>query len=116
MVVIVGTADRLVLEKGILSNTGILDGKNEGLIVGVKVVFSGPAPPAFLLFIITATLTEVVAANAAMATAAMITWVVSDKPPVVVAAVAIVPAPAAVDVPADAAAWIAIDWRVELKL
>jgi hypothetical protein len=52
---------------------------------------------------------EVVATNAAITTAAMVTWDVIDIPTVAVAAVAIVPAPAAVDVPADAAAWTAID-------
>jgi hypothetical protein len=73
------------------------------------VIFSGPAPPAFLLYRTLLTLIEVVEANAAIATAAMVTWVAIDIPTVAVAAVAIAPAPAAVDVPADAAAWTAID-------
>jgi hypothetical protein len=68
------------------------------------VISSKPEPPAFLLYITTPTLTEVVVTKAARATAAMVTWVAIDIPTVAVAAVAIVPAPAAVDVPADAAA------------
>jgi hypothetical protein len=62
-------------------------------------------------------LTEVVAtATAKMATAAMITFVANGIPTLAVAAVAIFSAPVAVDVPADEAAWAAIDWWVELKL
>jgi hypothetical protein len=51
-----------------------------------------------------------------MATATMMIWAAIEIPTLLVAAVAIIPAPAAVDVPADEAAWTAIDWRVELKL
>jgi hypothetical protein len=43
-----------------------------------------------------------------MATAATIIWAAIDIP-ATVAAVAIAPAPVAADVPADAAAWTAID-------
>jgi hypothetical protein len=58
----------------------------------------------------TTVLTEVVAAaTTKMATAAMITFVASGIPTLAVAAVAIFSAPVAVDVPADEAAWAAID-------
>jgi hypothetical protein len=40
---------------------------------------------------------------------AMVAWVKIDIPAARVAAVAIVPAPVAADVPADVAAWTAID-------
>jgi hypothetical protein len=52
---------------------------------------------------------EVVVVIAASATTAMATWAAIDIPAVPVAAVASAPAPVAADVPADAAAWTAID-------
>jgi hypothetical protein len=107
--VVDGTADKVVLEKEISSNTGMLDGYNEGLIVGVQVIFSEPLPSAFLLYITVPTVTEAVVTKAATAMAAIVSWVAIDIPTVPAAADAIVPAPAAVDVPADAAAWTAID-------
>jgi hypothetical protein len=82
---------------------------NEGLIVGVPVIFAGPIPPPFLLYIIAPTLTEVVVAKAVTATTAMAIWVAIDIPAATVAAVAIVPAPVATDVPTDVTAWAAID-------
>jgi hypothetical protein len=57
----------------------------------------------------TSVLTKVVNATAKMATATMITLVANDVPTLLVAAVAIVPAPVAADVPADEAAWTVID-------
>ena len=81
----------------------------EGLIVGVQDIFNGAPPPLFLLYRTAPTLTEVVVAKAAMATRAMVAWVKIDIPAAKVAAVAIVPAPVAADVPADVAAWTAID-------
>jgi hypothetical protein len=50
---------------------------------------------------------EVVVANAATTMAEMVIWAATDIP-ATVAAAAIVPAPAAADVPADAEAWTAI--------
>jgi hypothetical protein len=70
------------------------------------------APSAELLLCIrtTTVLTEVVAtATAKMATAAMIIFVANGIPTLAVAVVAIFSAPVAVDVPADEAAWAAID-------
>jgi hypothetical protein len=81
----------------------------EGLIVGVQVIFNGASPPLFLLYRTAPMLIEVVVAKAAMATRAMIAWVKIDIPAAKVAAVAIVPAAVAADVPADVAAWTAID-------
>jgi hypothetical protein len=49
-------------------------------------------------------LTEVVVVKAAMATTATVNWVAIEIPVATVAAVAIVPAPAAADDPADEAA------------
>jgi hypothetical protein len=70
-----------------------------------------------LCCIIATALMEVVAATAEMTTIAVVIWAAIDIPPfLAVAAAAIVPAPVAADVPADAAALTAIDWRVELKL
>jgi hypothetical protein len=79
---------------------------NEGLIVRVPVIFAGPIPPPCLLYITVPMLTEAVVVKAAMATTATVIWVAIDIP---AAAVAIVSAPAAADVPADEAAWTAID-------
>jgi hypothetical protein len=61
-------------------------------------------------------LTKVVVATAKVATATMIIWAAIEIPTLLVAAVAIIPAPVAADVPADEVFWTAIDWRVELKL
>jgi hypothetical protein len=80
----------------------------EGLMVGFPVLFAGPPPPPFLLYRTAPTLTEVVVAKAATATTAKVIWVASEIPVAIVAAVAIVPAPVAADVPADVAAWTAI--------
>jgi hypothetical protein len=52
---------------------------------------------------------EVVVVIAASATTVMITWAEIDIPLFPLAAVASAPAPVAADVPADAAAWTAID-------
>jgi hypothetical protein len=52
---------------------------------------------------------KVTVATATMATRAMVIWVAIDIPTLAVAAVAINPAPVATDVPADEAAWTAID-------
>jgi hypothetical protein len=81
----------------------------EGLIVGVQVIFNGAPAPLFLLYRTAPTLTEVVVVKAAIATTATVIWVAIEIPVATVAAVAIVPAPAAADVPADEAAWTAID-------
>jgi hypothetical protein len=83
---------------------------NEGLIVGFQVLFAGPPPPPppFLLYRTAPTLTEVVVVKAAMATRATVIWVAIEIPVATVAAVAIVSAPVAADVPVDAAAWTAI--------
>jgi hypothetical protein len=83
--------------------------ENEDLIVVVPVIFAGPIPPPFLLYIIAPTLTEAVVAKAATATTAMAIWAAIDIPAATLAAVAIVPAPVATDVPTDVAAWVAID-------
>jgi hypothetical protein len=71
------------------------------------VIFSEPPPTAFLLYIIVPTVTEAVVTKAATAMAAIVSWVMIDMV-AAVAAVAILPAPAAVDDPADTAAWPAI--------
>jgi hypothetical protein len=81
----------------------------EGLIVGVQVIFNRGPPPLFLSYRTAPTLTEVVVVKAAIATTATVIWVAIEIPVAAVAAVAIVPAPAAADVPADEAAWTAID-------
>jgi hypothetical protein len=67
--------------------------------------------PAELLLccIIATVLTELVAATAKMVTTAMVIWAAIDKPQFLgVAAAAILPAPVAADVPANAAALTAI--------
>jgi hypothetical protein len=52
--------------------------------------------------------TEAVVTKAAKEMAAIVSWVAIDIPTAPVAADAILPAPAAVDDPADRAAWLAI--------
>lgn len=63
----------------------------------------------FLFFIIATVVTELVAATAKIATIAMVILTAFDIPTLPVAAAAIVPAPVAVDAPADAAALTAIE-------
>lgn len=105
-----GTGDRDGSEDAISSNVG--------LIVGLPVIFSIPliVPAVLLLCIAVTTPTEVLVTRAAISTAAMVTWVATEIPTAEVAAAAIVPAPPATDVPADAEACTAIDWRAELNL
>jgi hypothetical protein len=77
---------------------------NEGLIVGLPVIFAGPILPPFLFCVLM--LTEAVVVKAAMTTTATVIWVAIDLP---AAAVLIVLELAAADIPADEAAWTAID-------
>jgi hypothetical protein len=95
---------------------------NAGYLALIKVTFLYPRSlvssaglPWFCM--ITTVVTEEDAATAKTATIAMVILTAIDIPTFpAVAAAAIVPAPVAVDVPADAAALTAIEWRVELKL
>lgn len=104
--------DSLDIIKGVVVGGCVLSKEeipnNEGLGVGVPVIFARPISPRFL-YITPPTLTEVVVAKAAMATTVMVIWVAIDIPTAAVAALAIVPAPVAADAPADEAAWAAID-------
>jgi hypothetical protein len=75
--------------------------------VPVKLFSEEPRPSSFLIY---TTPTEVVVVKAAKTTAPTISLVAIDiLTPTAVAAVAIVPAPTAADVPANEAAWTAMD-------
>jgi hypothetical protein len=92
-----------------------ISGESAGYLVSIPVTFLKPnsivsSAELVLCLRTTTVLTEVVvAATAKMATAAMIIWAAIDIPALAVAAVAIIPAPVAMDVPADEAACTAID-------